>query len=516
MWFTRHYSGFVQILTRRFAGGAVAVLTTVALGACSAGSSTGGADNTARTDVVVGLTGEPTNLDFTTTSGSAIPQLLMNNVYEGLVTIDQAGEVQPQLATSWEIDSERTRYTFTLAEDVTFSDGSPLTADDVVASIERVQEDWTLSLASKLDVVAKAEATSDTEVAVTLKHPSNGWLFDMGTSVGAVFPDDLSADLATEAVGSGPYTVEDVAPGDRITLAARDDYWGAAPPISDVTVRYFADANAQANAVRSGDIDMAYNMQAPDLLAGLEQDDTLQVVDGTSTGEVLLALNNAEPPFDDLQVRRAVMYAIDRQAVLDTAWAGHGELIGSMVPPSDPYYEDLTGAYPYDPDRARELLKEADAEDLSITFDVPTRPYAEAVAQVVVSQLKEVGIDAKIVPAEFPAVWLDKVFTKHDYQMSVVLHTEARDLLTIFGDPDYYIGYDNPALAEAAEQADQSTPDGYVAGMQNVARMIVDDAASDPLFLFPNTVVADAGLDGIAANSTTESMDLTDLRWSGS
>jgi peptide/nickel transport system substrate-binding protein len=505
----------VQILTRRRAVGVVVVLTTAALvAACSAGSGegTGGA----RTDVVVGLTGEPTNLDFTTTSGSAIPQLLMNNVYEGLVTIDQEGEVQPQLAEAWEVNGDRTVYTFTLHDGVTFSDGSAFTADDVVASIARVQDDWTLSLKSKMDVVERAEAISDTEVAVTLKHPSNAWLFDMGTSVGAMFPDDLSADLATETVGTGPYTVEEVATGDHVTLAARDDYWGEAPAIAEVTVRYFADANAQANAVRSGDIDMAYNMQAPDLLDGLAQDEDLQVIDGTSTGEVLLSLNNAAPPFDDLRVRQAVMYAIDREAVLDTAWAGHGELIGSMVPPTDPYYQDLTDAYPHDPDMARELLAEAGAEDLSITFDVPTRPYAEAVAQVVVSQLKDVGIDAKIVPAEFPAVWLDKVFTKHDYQMSVILHTEARDMLTIFGDPDYYIGYDNPEITKIAEVADQGSPDQYVAGMQEVARMIVDDAASDPLFLFPNTVVADAGLGGIAANATTESMDLTGLTWSDS
>jgi len=502
----------VQILTGRRALDAVVVLVSAALVAgCSAGSSAGGED---RTDVVVGLTGEPTNLDFTTTSGSAIPQLLMNNVYEGLVTIDQDGEVRPQLAESWEVSTDRTVYTFTLHDGVTFSDGSPFTADDVVASIERVQDDWTLSLSSKMDVVESAEAVSDTEVVVTLRHPSNAWLFDMGTSVGAMFPDDLSADLSTETVGTGPYTVTEVATGRHVTLTARDDYWGEAPALDEITVRYFADANAQANAVRAGDVDMAYNLQAPDLIAGLEQDERLQVIDGTSTGEVLLALNNAEPPFDDLRVRRAIMYAIDRQAVLDTAWAGHGELIGSMVPPTDPYYQDLTGAYPYDPDKARELLEEAGAEDLSITFDVPTRPYAEAVAQVVVSQLADVGIDATIVPAEFPAVWLDKVFTKHDYQMSVILHTEARDILTIFGDPGYYIGYDNPRLAQVAEDADQGSPDQYVAGMQEVARMIVDDAASDPLFLFPNTVVADAALEGIAADATTESMDLTGLRWS--
>ena len=252
----------MQILTRRRAAGAVVVLTTAALvAACSAGS--GEATGGARTDVVVGLTGEPTNLDFTTTSGSAIPQLLMNNVYEGLVTVDQEGEVQPRLAESWEVNGDRTGYTFTLHDGVTFSDGSPFTADDVVASINRVQDDWTLSLRSKMDVVEQAEAVSDTEVAVTLKHPSNAWLFDMGTSVGAMFPDDLSADLATETVGTGPYTVEEVAPGDHITLAARDDYWGDAPAVPDVTVRYFADANAQANAVRSGDVDRRTTCRRP-------------------------------------------------------------------------------------------------------------------------------------------------------------------------------------------------------------------------------------------------------------
>ena len=112
------------------------------------------------------------------------------------------------------------------------------------------------------------------------------------------------------------------------------------------------------------------------------------------------------------------------------------------------------------------------------------------------SQLKDVGINVKIQSAEFPAVWLDQVFNRHDYQMSVVLAVEARDVLTMFDNPDYYIGYDNSKIKDEAALADESDTANYVAGMKNVVRTIVEDAASDTLFIFPNISVAKAGLSG--------------------
>lgn len=500
---------------RRFLATTAAVAAAaLTLSACSAGSSSGGG-STESDAVVIGLTGEPVNLDFTTTSGAAIPQVVMNNVYEGLVTIDQDGNLQPQLAESWEVSEDGTVYDFALHDGVTFSDGEDFTAADVVFSIERVQSDaWLNGTKTKMDVVDSVEAVSDTEVRVTLSRPSNAWLFDMGTYVGAMFSETGVDDLATSPIGTGPYTVESFVSGDRITLAGRDDYWGEEPDITDVTLRYFADAVASTNALRSGDIDMVYNMQAPDLMGQFESDDAFQVIEGTSNGEILLSMNNRVAPFDDVRVRQAVMYAIDRQAVIDAAWAGYGTEIGAMVPPTDPYYEDLTDMYPYDPEKARELLAEAGAENLSITFDVPTRPYATAVSEIVVSQLAEVGIDASIQSSEFPAVWLDKVFTQADYQMSVILAVEARDVLATFNNPDYYIGYDNSKIADEVIAADSGTPEEYESGMKEVVRTITEDAASDVLFLFPNLVVAKAGLGGIAANAVTESLILSGLTWS--
>lgn len=258
---------------------------------------------------------------------------------------------------------------------------------------------------------------------------------------------------------------------------------------------------------------MLFNMQAPDLIPQFEADEELQVIQGSSNGEILLSLNNRVAPFDDVRVRQAIAYALDRQAIIDAAWAGYGTNLGAMVPSTDPYYEDLDDLYPYDPEQAEELLAEAGVEDLEITFDVPTRPYATAVSEVVVSQLAEVGITATIASAEFPAVWLDKVFTKHDYQMSVILAVEPRDLLATFNNPDYYIGYDNSEIAPIAAAADTGTEEEWIEGMKQVAEITANDVASLPLFLFPNVVVADAALDGIAANAVTESLELAGLRW---
>ncbi|WP_394159709.1 ABC transporter substrate-binding protein [Galactobacter valiniphilus] len=493
---------------------ALGLVSALALTACSAGSSNSSGGAAAKDTLNVALTGEPVNLDFTTTAGAAIPQAMMSNVYEGLVQVDQEGKIQPLLATEWKVSEDRKSYTFTLKEGVKFSNGADFTADDVKFSLDRVKSDaWKNGLKSKMDVVSSVKVDSPTQVTVTLSQPSQAWLYSMTTLVGAMFDESGVSDLANQPVGTGPYALGEWKRGEAITLKAREDYWGTKPGIPTVNLRYFADAVATTNALKSGDVDLVYNMQAPELLSGFEGDSKYQVLKGTSNGEIILSMNNKKAPFDDVRVRQAVMYAVDRQAVMDTAWAGLGTQVGGPVPTTDPYYEDLNSVYPHDVDKAKSLLKEAGAENLSITFSVPTRPYAQAVSEIVVSQLKEAGINAKIESAEFPAVWLDKVFTKHEYQMSVVLAVESRDVLTMFNNPDYYIGYDNSKIKADAAAADQADEAGYVQGMKKVVRQIVDDAAADTLFIFPNVVVGKAGLDGVPANSVTEALSLSGIAW---
>ncbi|MGH3587983.1 MAG: ABC transporter substrate-binding protein, partial [Pseudonocardia sp.] len=429
---------------------------------CSAGSTAapGGAPGSPDAPLRIGLTAEPANLDFTRTDGAAIPEALLVNVYEGLVELDQeSGEVVPALAESWTVSPDGLVYDFTLREGVTFAGGEPFTADDVKFSIERVQSDaWTISLKEGMSVVAGVEVVSPTHARVTLREPSNSWLHRMTTRIGAMFDPSGVADLANTPVGTGPYTVAEFRRGDALVLTAREDYWGDPPAIGQVVLQYFDDATAATNALLTDGIDVIGTVQAPEALAQFDGDDRFQVIEGTTNGEVTLAMNNASGPTSDPRVRRAIAMAIDHEAVLNTAWAGRGTLIDTMVPPTDPWYQPLPDVTPYDPDAARALLAEAGTPNPSLRFRIANLPYAVAAAQVVQSQLAAVGIQTQIEPLEFPARWLEDVFTGADYDLSIVSHVEPRDIRT-FGNPEYYWRYDNPQVQRLLAESEQGGPE---------------------------------------------------------
>lgn len=490
-----------RILTR-----AVAAVLATALSACGAGSETGtGADS-----LSIGFALEPENLDFTKTDGAAIPQVLLVNVYEGLVQLDANGKIAPLLAESWTVSPDNRTYTFKLQEGVTFSNGDEFSADSVKFSIERVMsEAWTISLKSAMDVVESVEAVSPTEVEVNLSRPSNDWLFRMTTRIGAMMTPDGVSDLANKPVGTGPFTLDKWTRGDSIVLKRRADYWGTKPGMSTVTFKYFNDPNAMTSALLSDGIDVISTVQAPDTLTQFESDGRFKIIEGTSNGEVTLSFNNAAGPLKNEKLRQAVKYALDRQAIVDTASGGYGTLIGSMVPPTDPWFEDLTGLYPYDPEKAKDLLAQAGQEKVQLRLRLPNVAYAVASGQVVKSQLAEVGIDVTIDVLEFPARWVDEVFTKHDYDMSIISHVEPRDI-AIFGDPDYYFGYDSTEMQDLLASADAAgTPEQQVADLKKAARTLADDAAADWLFLIPYLVVADVDVEGLPENGISESFDVT-------
>ena len=501
-------------MTRSFFGAAIVLLAgaLVATG-CSAGSTASpGGSGSPDAPLRIGLTAEPANLDFTRTDGAAIPEALLVNVYEGLVKLDQAsGEIVPALAESWMVSPDGRTYDFTLRQGVRFSNGEAFSADDVKFSIERVRSDaWTVSLKQAMNVVSSVDVVSPTQVRVTLSQPSASWLFRMTTRIGAMFDPSGVADLANAPVGTGPYTVMEFRRGDALVLTARDDYWGARPAIGQVVLQYFDDATAATNALLTDGIDVIGTVQAPEALAQFEGDDRFRVIEGTTNGEVTLAMNNTSGPTSDVRVRRAIAMAIDHQAVLDTAWAGRGALIDTMVPPTDPWYQPLPDVTPYDPAAARAMLAEAGTPNLTLRFRIANLPYAVAAAQVVQSQLAEVGIEARIEPQEFPARWLEEVFRNAEYDLSIVSHVEPRDIST-FGDPGYYWRYDNPRVRELLAESEAGTPEQQVAALQQVGRAIAEDAAADWLFLLPNLIVADTDVQGLPLNRIGEALDLTAL-----
>lgn len=492
--------------------GFAVVVAAATLVSCSAGST---ATQVGRIDdgaIVVATTAPATSLDFTSTGGAAIPQALMSNVYETLVTIDEDGSVVPKLATEWEVSDDGRTYTFTLRDDVSFSNGDEFTADTAAFSIENVQRNWTNGLKSQMDVVDSAQAIDKHTLQVTLQRPSHRWLWSMATLTGAMMTPHSVDALATTAVGTGPYTVDRFVAGESISFAARPHYWGE-PAGDDATIRFYGDATSSVNALRTGDVDVVYGMQAPELLDTLPEEFGVQV--GTTNGEVLLSMNNSSAPFHDPRVRRAAAHAIDREAISEVVYEGLAtDTGGAPVPPTDPWF---TGQdyVPYDPERARTLLRDAgyDAHHRPrVVFKVPSRPYTENISELVFSQLRDVGFDIELTSSEFPAVWLNEVMGAADYQMSAIAHVEPRDLPTLFGDPEGYLRYDNHTVrAELAAADVADTPAEETAHMVAAVEGIMADMGSLTLVNMPNIVLTAPGIAGVQATSTTDELQLAPI-----
>lgn len=487
-----------------------AAATALSLSACSAGHTVVPSyDNRATPGLTLASTLSFSSLDFANVGGVAIPGALMHNVYETLVNIDpDSGEPAPGLATSWETSADGKTYTFHLREGVRFSNGDAFSAHTAAYSIDQVRNEWTNGLAKGMDIVDSARAIDDHTLEVTLRAPSRSWLWSLSTLIGA----QMTPAAHGEVIGTGPFTVGDFAPGEYLRLAARPaaDYWSE-PAHQDVTIKFFPDSTSSVNALRTHQADIVWGLQDTELLADLPADYPVQT--GSTTGELVVSMNNAAAPFDDPRARRAVAYAVDRQAANSIVWDGHGtDTGGAPVPPSDPWF---TGKdyYPYDPAKAKQLLADAGATGAPITIKVPTRAYTQTIAEFLYSQLTAVGFDVTLESTEFPAVWLADVMGAHDYQASVISHAEPRDITTLFGNPDYYLGYDSPRTRELLAQADRATnPAESNRLMEQAVDQIMADAAALTVMNVPNIVVTRPGVDGVHPDAVTDGMDLTDLR----
>jgi peptide/nickel transport system substrate-binding protein len=461
----------------------------------------------------MGLVLEPVSLDFTTQSGAAIPQVLLDNVYETLVQQDQStGKIVPGLAKSWTVSDDEKTYTFELQPNATFSDGSKFTADDAVFSINYVKTKWTVPVAAQMKVVASATAVSPTEIKVVLSRPSNLWLYAMTTRIGAMMSPNGVSDLANKALGTGPYVFTSWNRGDSITLTRNDNYWGPKPNVKTVVFRYFQDPTAMNNALLTGGIQVITTVQTPQALAQFQNNPKYQVINGTTNGKVMMTINNAQKPLDDVRVRQAINYALDKNAILKTAWAGYGTVIGSHEVPTDPWFVDLANKYPHDVQKAKQLLAEAGQSNLTLTLAVPPVPYAQAAAPIIVSQLAQAGITVKASNVTFDN-WLAKIFAKpFDYDLTIINHVEARDVTTVFdGTPDYYTQYTNPKVAELEKSGDAGTPQELVADFKQVMNILADDAAAAWLWAFPNLMVADSNIHGLPQNAVGEALDVSQL-----
>lgn len=468
----------------------------------------------ARTDLVMGVVLEPPHLDPTAGAAAAIDEVVYANVFEGLTRIGPSGEVLPALAESWTVSDDGTVYTFKLHEGVKFHDGTDFEASDVKFSLDRARADDSTNAQKPLFAqIDNVEVVDPATVKVTLKQPQGSFLYNMGWG-DAVIVAPESADTNKEnPVGTGPFKFDSWAKGSSIKIVRNPDYWGEPVALERAEFRIVPDAAAAVPALLSGDVHAFANMPAGDALAQIQADSRFEVVIGATEGETILSTNNKKPPFDQLKVRQAIAHALDREEIILGASSGYGTPIGSHFSPANEAYIDLTGTYPHDVEKAKELLKEAGFENgFSATLKLPPPAYARQGGEIIAAELREIGINLEIIPVEW-AQWLEQVFKAKDYDLTIVSHTEPNDI-GIYARHDYYFQYENPefdaVIAELDVTSDQDKRNELYGKAQ---RILAEDAVNGFLFELPKIGVWDAKIEGLWHNSPIQANDLTKVRW---
>ncbi len=469
----------------------------------------------AKDRIGLGIPLEPPHLDPTAGAAAAIDEVVYANVFEGLTRINQEGLVEPALATGWAVSDDGLTYTFELAQNVTFHDGSNFDAEDVVFSFERAMAEDSVNaqkaLFEPIDTVATDGAN---KVVITLKRPTGHFLFNLGWGDSVIVAPESAESNKALPVGTGPFQFDRWVQGDRIELKRNPDYWGEAVKLEGATFQIVPDPAAAMAAMMAGDLDGFPNFPAPESMSQFEADPRFTVKIGTTEGETILAINNGKPPFDDIRVRQAIAHAIDRNAIIDGAMFGYGTPIGSHFAPHHPAYVDLTGLYAFDPEKSKALLADAGHGDgLSLTLKLPPPSYARRGGEIIAAQLAEVGITAEIIPVEW-AQWLEQVFKGKDYDLTIVSHTEPMDIEIYSRGADYYFDYQKAEfkalMDELAETADEARRRKLLADAQT---MLADDSVNAFLFQLAKHGVWDAKLTGLWENSPVQANDLTGVAW---
>ncbi|MEA3132942.1 MAG: peptide/nickel transport system substrate-binding protein, partial [Gammaproteobacteria bacterium] len=377
--------------------------------ACAAGSAT------------IGMQLEPPILDPTANPAAAISEALYGNVFEGLVKFAADGSVLPQLAESWDISPDGLTYTFHLRRNVRFHDGKSFDAATAKFALDRaLAPDSVNPQRSRLQAIHGIDAIDGDTLRISLRRRSGGLLQSLAWGSFVMVSPDSAAANALRPVGTGPFRFAEWRRGDSLTLVRNADYWGTQAQLDQATFKFISDPSAAYAALMAGDVDAFDNYPAPESFAQFGADPRFAVFVGPTESETILSLNNRRPPLNNLMVRRAIAHALDRNAIIDGAMFGYGTPIGSHFPPRNPAYVDLTGEYRHDAAKAKILLAQAGYPNgFSVSLKLPPPSYARRGGEIIAAQLAEIGVRAKIENLEW-AQWLDQVYARHDFDMSIV------------------------------------------------------------------------------------------------
>jgi peptide/nickel transport system substrate-binding protein len=491
-------------------------LNTLLVGVPLAGTLPQALAQSRKDTVVLGMVLEPPGLDPTTAPAAAIGEIVHYNVLEGLTRINQEGAVTPLLAESWSQAPDGKTYTFRLKKGVKFSDGAPFDARAVKFSFDRAKAPGSTNKAKKavFDNITSVSTPDAHTVILTLENAEAMLPFRLGENTAVILHPNSAASAASKPIGTGPYLLDNWAKGSAVTLTQWAGYRDAAKVrIKKVVFRFINDPAAQVAALLAGDVDAIPRFAALPAMKQFQADKRFTVVVGDTSGKGILSINNRKAPFNDVRVRRALSHAVDRKAFIDGAQEGLGRPIGSHFAPTDLAYLDLTNTYPYDPEKARALLKEAGVTTpLNVTLTLPPPAYARKGGEIVAAQLAKVGINAKIENVEW-AQWLAGPF-KGNFDLTIINHVEPLDYATAYANPDYYFGYDSAkfrglvaTLAATSEMKEKARL------WRDIQRQLAEDAVNVFIWNPAQVAVFKKGLRGLWTSSPIFANDMAAVSW---
>jgi peptide/nickel transport system substrate-binding protein len=458
---------------------------------------------------------EPPGLDVTATPATATSGIVFYNVQESLVKVDRHGKLVPSLAERWHTADNR-NYTFFLKKGVRFHNGREMKAADVKYVFERALNPETKHpYAKDYEAIGDIIVKDDYTVTFALKSVNANFLQNVARAGASIYPREAVETMKSQPIGTGPFRFEEWVRGDRVVLVKNGDYHvKGLPKLDRVTFRFVTDPNAVLAALKAGDVDASLFGLGPEHVQALLKDARFQVITGDTTNDVILTMNNSRKPYNDVRVRRATTYGVNKADVLKGAMFGMGKILGTNVDPLNPYYVDMSKAMPHDPATAKKLLAEAGYPN---GFDTvlkvsPQYDYTVRSGQIVADNLKKIGINVKIEQIEW-GQWIARVFREADYDLTIIGHAEAWDIKN-YANAKYYYRYDSPKFQALFAKSEVTVDDKarrviYV----DMQKTLVEEAPVVWLFMHPRLAVTKKGLQGLWKDLPASANDLSEVSW---
>ncbi|EMY33447.1 family 5 extracellular solute-binding protein [Arthrobacter crystallopoietes BAB-32] len=382
---------------------AVAAGGTLLLSGCSVANSesAGGATAASSDTIRVVLSQEPPTLEACEANLTSTGVVVRSNVTEPLVERNPStGELEPRLATEWEATSD-SEWTFKLREGVTFHDGTPFNAEAAAHTIERaVNSDLGCNVEGYVFGETDLEVKIVDDTTLTVSTPEPDPILPLRLSFLEVVPASTSdTEKVREPIGTGPYKIEAWDAGQKITLAAHEDYWGEKPAYPNAEYQWRSEGTVRAAMVTSGEADIAMGLGPDDGAGDLG-------VNYPNNETVALRLTGDMAPLDDIRVRQAINYAIDKEGIVASLYQGKDKVAAQLVPEGIVGHNSSLEAWPYDPEKAKQLVAEAKADgvpvDTKITLVARNAqfPKVTEMSQVLQEQLAQAGLNVELKTVE--------------------------------------------------------------------------------------------------------------------